>query len=255
MSGNVGHKKRLITVNAANLRHKHLYIRDHLDFFPKESIGGSTNGRKAGRPLTLHVEGLTEPIVTDIPSDAKTGKPRAFFRKRTWVRRFFETAGIHEGDVIAIERLSPRAYRIYPFENKGKSDRGIEWAWTAPPDKGPTVIELFAGCGGTALGFKWAGFRTKMAVEWDPEACETFSRNIGDRIVKSAIQQIEDFPPADVVAGGPPCQGSATWGSGFRMTPGTNSGASSCAQWSASAPPFSSWKTCRRCYARRNTCF
>jgi DNA (cytosine-5)-methyltransferase 1 len=212
VSGNVAHKKRLITVNAANLRHKHLYIRNHLDFFPKDSFGGSTNGRRAGKPVTLHVDGLAEPIITDIPSDAKTGRPRAFFRKRAWVGRFFEVAGIHEGDVIAIERLSPHAYRIYPFENKGRSHNGTKWAWTDPPGKGPTVIELFAGCGGTALGFKWAGFRTQMAVEWDPEACETFSRNISERIAQSSIQEIDDFPHADVVAGGPPCQGFSNLG-------------------------------------------
>ncbi len=63
-----------------------------------------------------------------------------------------------------------------------------------------------------ALGFKDAGFRTVLANEWDRDACDTIRNNITDRVLNCAIQEIENFPSADVVAGGPPCQGFSNLG-------------------------------------------
>ena len=34
----------------------------------------------------------------------------------------------------------------------------------------PTVISLFAGCGGSSLGYSMAGYRELLAVEWDDHA-------------------------------------------------------------------------------------
>ncbi len=41
----------------------------------------------------------------------------------------------------------------------------------------PTVISLFAGCGGSSLGYKLAGFKELLAVEWDDNAVQTFKLN------------------------------------------------------------------------------
>jgi DNA mismatch endonuclease Vsr len=41
----------------------------------------------------------------------------------------------------------------------------------------PTVISTFAGCGGSSLGYKWAGFRELLAVDFEPHAVETFRLN------------------------------------------------------------------------------
>jgi hypothetical protein len=54
-------------------------------------------------------------------------------------------------------------------------------AWadaTAPraPDA-PTVVSLFAGGGGSSLGYAMAGYRELLTVEWDRYAATTF-RNI-----------------------------------------------------------------------------
>ena len=75
-----------------------------------------------------------------------------------------------------------------------------------------TSIELFAGCGGMALGFKRAGFRTVMANEWDSDACESLRANITDKVLNCPIEDIKTFPKADVLAGGPPCQGFSNLG-------------------------------------------
>jgi hypothetical protein len=44
----------------------------------------------------------------------------------------------------------------------------------------PTVISLFAGCGGSSLGYSMAGYRELLAVEWDDHAVETFKLNFPD---------------------------------------------------------------------------
>ena len=70
------------------------------------------------------------------------------------------------------------------------------------------MIDLFAGCGGLSLGFeRTARFRSVFAVETDRDAAETYARNIAADVQVGRIEEVECFPAADVVVGGPPCQG------------------------------------------------
>lgn len=58
------------------------------------------------------------------------------------------------------------------------------------------------------LGFECSGlFDSRYAVEWDRDAAETYRRNFGDHIFEGPIEDVATFPPADVIVGGPPCQG------------------------------------------------
>ena len=41
----------------------------------------------------------------------------------------------------------------------------------------PTMIDLFAGCGGMTVGFNSEGFRSVLAVEWDRAAAATYAAN------------------------------------------------------------------------------
>jgi hypothetical protein len=209
MSGTVAERKRLVRVTAGNIRNSHIYITGHLDFFPKDCLGDSRrNGNGTGKSIRIHLAGLNKTIETDIACDAKTGKPRREFRARTWVREFFEYHSIQTGDVLALERTGIREYRLYPFHITGKREYGWREMVSEPLEgDGPTVLELFAGCGGMALGFKRAGYRTVLAVEWDASACDSLRANITDRTAQCAVEEIEPFPQADVVVGGPPCQG------------------------------------------------
>ncbi len=83
--------------------------------------------------------------------------------------------------------------------------------------KSLTVLDLFSGAGGTALGFKRAGFKIVGAVDIAKDAAETYARNIGhspkklDLLTLPAKQLLKEFGltkgKLDVLVGCPPCQG------------------------------------------------
>jgi DNA (cytosine-5)-methyltransferase 1 len=50
-------------------------------------------------------------------------------------------------------------------------------------------------------------FQPVFAVESDPDAAETYRENFGDHVAEAPIEDVAVFPSADVVIGGPPCQG------------------------------------------------
>ena len=87
----------------------------------------------------------------------------------------------------------------------------------------PTVISTFAGCGGSSLGYKMAGFKELLAIEWENNAVETFNLNFPDvpiwqrDIRKVSGKEILEFTglkkgELDVFDGSPPCQGFSTVG-------------------------------------------
>lgn len=75
------------------------------------------------------------------------------------------------------------------------------------------AIDLFSGAGGLSLGLKNAGFRIRAALEIDPLAAATYSRN--HRGTKVLVQDIRDVHgeelaekgSVDLVVGCAPCQG------------------------------------------------
>lgn len=75
-----------------------------------------------------------------------------------------------------------------------------------------TLVDLFAGCGGMTDGFLRTGrFQSVLAVESDRDAAATYALNFDvDHLHTDVIQSVEQFPAADVVVGGPPCQGFST---------------------------------------------
>jgi len=72
-----------------------------------------------------------------------------------------------------------------------------------------TLIDLFAGCGGMSRGFTDTGrFEPIFAVEMDSDAAATYAQNFGaEHTFVGRIEDVTSFPAADVVIGGPPCQG------------------------------------------------
>ena len=84
------------------------------------------------------------------------------------------------------------------------------------------VIDLFAGCGGLSLGFVQAGFSIDKAVEFDPPIAKTYKANhpqtemIVDDIRNIDSSGIFHQGDADVIIGGPPCQGFSMAGARIR---------------------------------------
>lgn len=82
----------------------------------------------------------------------------------------------------------------------------------------PTVVSLFAGCGGSSLGYSMAGYDERLAVEWSDKQGASFAANfpdvllyLGDVAQLSNAQALDlaqlETGELDVLDGSPPCQG------------------------------------------------
>lgn len=69
----------------------------------------------------------------------------------------------------------------------------------------PVVLDLFAGCGGLALGFEARGFET-AGFEMEEDACATYRKNLKGTCECVKLTKTTDLPQAKVIIGGPPCQ-------------------------------------------------
>lgn len=84
------------------------------------------------------------------------------------------------------------------------------------------VIDLFSGCGGLSHGFIKDGYNIKKAVEFDPSIAKTYSMNHPDvDIIIDDIKNIDESGvfnkgDADIIIGGPPCQGFSMAGARIR---------------------------------------
>lgn len=86
-----------------------------------------------------------------------------------------------------------------------------------------TYISTFAGCGGSSLGYKWAGGKGLAAIEFDANAAETYRLNFPETpvierdIAKVTAEELLEVTglavgQLDILDGSPPCQGFSTVG-------------------------------------------
>ena len=89
--------------------------------------------------------------------------------------------------------------------------------------KKPTVISLFAGCGGSSLGYRLVGCDERLAVEYDDNAVKTLRLNFPDLqiyhgdVADLSVERCLEISrlakgELDVLDGSPPCQGFSVAG-------------------------------------------
>lgn len=136
-------------------------------------------------------------------------------------------------DAIGLPKTGDRTIRRWENNECKPSKIELEHILNFPeeaPFKNPesadyTMIDLFAGIGGTRLGFQLTG-RTKSSFssEIDKFAVKTYEANYGDT-PKGDITLIDekDIPDHDILVGGFPCQAFSQAGKklGFEDTRGT----------------------------------
>lgn len=102
--------------------------------------------------------------------------------------------------------------------------------------KAGNCIDLFAGAGGLALGFKMAGFKCLLAVDVEENMCETLRKNnVAELVLKADLSKEEtmqrvveitqkkiDGKQLDLILAGPPCQGFSTAGNWNQDDPRNN---------------------------------
>jgi hypothetical protein len=98
--------ERHIPLTAGNLKNGHFYLRQHLDFFPDDAIGG-TNRREAGVPVTVKFQPGAV-VETDL-----AGGKHLFFRNRRATRDFFERTAAAEGDTVVVEKVAEREFLVW----------------------------------------------------------------------------------------------------------------------------------------------
>lgn len=77
------------------------------------------------------------------------------------------------------------------------------------------LIDLFCGAGGLSLGFSTSfghDFETVWANDFNQYAADTYNENFGNHCIVGDIVEVlknssTEIPHADIVIGGPPCQG------------------------------------------------
>ncbi|WP_240512373.1 exonuclease domain-containing protein [Pseudoruegeria sp. SK021] len=88
-----------------HIKNNHFYLRDVLAAFPEDCIGGPNAASAAPRSVLVRW-GASSQITTDIDGKKK------LFRKRGWVREFFETNAAQAGNHVQIYELGPYEYEV-----------------------------------------------------------------------------------------------------------------------------------------------
>ena len=92
----------------------------------------------------------------------------------------------------------------------------LSWLDTTLPkpdvsSSAPFVLDLFAGCGGLALGFEVQGFRS-IGFEMERYAVDTYAKNLSGDCHETVLEMGMPEEKADIIIGGPPCQPFSQFG-------------------------------------------
>lgn len=139
----------------------------------------------------------------------------------------------HNGELVP-QRHPDNNYRVYHRDQlmhfeQAKMLFQSDWVkeLAIKPKRPYSLIELFAGAGGLAIGLEKAGFKSVLLNELDKDACATLKANRPEWNVVQGDINAQDFTPyehqVDVISGGFPCQAFSYAGKkmGFEDARGT----------------------------------
>ena len=88
-----------------------------------------------------------------------------------------------------------------------KRNYAVEVGRALKPSKTPkyVALDIYAGAGGLSLGLEAAGFNV-IGIERNANCCDTYNSNLNGKCKNDTITPAYNFPSADIVVGGPPCQ-------------------------------------------------
>jgi hypothetical protein len=93
-----------LTITQGNINHSHIYLTGLMKVFPDDVMGGNNREHAAAKVVCVHWG--HDRVYTDID------RAKHMFRRRGWVRRFFEANRIMAGDRVLLEQLEPYVYRV-----------------------------------------------------------------------------------------------------------------------------------------------
>jgi len=224
---------RVIQLTLAAQKHGNLNIRQcGKGFFPPDVFGSSSRKTGLGVPIALKVEGLPNQIKTDIPTDQRTGRPRWFFRERSWVKTFVCVNKLAPGDKVTIGKIDERTFLITTTRKPIHIEQTF-WPNTLgykerSNNKKPlTYISLFSGAGIGCYGFTKESFHCiatnellekRLKIQRYNNKCKYESGYICGDITRQSIKEKvysqieiwrrkENIDDIDVLIASPPCQG------------------------------------------------
>jgi DNA polymerase-3 subunit epsilon len=107
-------------ITQGNIDNSHIYLSDFFHKFPAQAIGGPNKASAASREVIVEWGGTTL-VTTDLDGRKK------FFRRRGWVRAFFETHEVVVGTMVAIDEIGHLRYRLTVLdEPRGATAQTIE---------------------------------------------------------------------------------------------------------------------------------
>lgn len=102
-------KAVIVEVSGGNIRNRQINLHGAFGLFPDDCLGGSAES--PGAAITLQIG--RETVLTDVDESS------AIFRERGAIRQFFEDEVVVEGDLILIERVEPRLFRVTKASKRG----------------------------------------------------------------------------------------------------------------------------------------
>lgn len=97
---------KILKLTKGCFNNNYLLIKDALDIFPKDSLGGGNTDSK-GTNIDLYV-GMKCFIQTDV--DLEHG----IFRDRKWFIKFAQRHELDVDDEVVLEKVGERAFYLYP---------------------------------------------------------------------------------------------------------------------------------------------